>query len=53
MSTTELPNPAPYIAPEMKEFWAATAQGRLTMPRCDDCHEYVWYRGRSARPAAA
>jgi uncharacterized protein len=43
MSTAELPNPAPYIAPEMKAFWAATAEGRLTMPKCDDCSEYVWY----------
>lgn len=43
MTTTELPNPAPYIAPEMKGFWAATAEGRLTMPKCDDCSLYVWY----------
>ena len=43
MTATELPNPAPYISPEMKEFWAATAEGRLTMPKCNDCSLYVWY----------
>ena len=25
MSIAELPNPAPYISPEMTDFWAATA----------------------------
>jgi uncharacterized protein len=43
MSTPELPNPAPYISPEMTDFWAATAEGRLTLPKCNDCNEYVWY----------
>jgi uncharacterized protein len=43
MTATELPRPAPYIAPEMTGFWAATGEGRLTMPKCDDCSLYVWY----------
>jgi uncharacterized OB-fold protein len=43
MTETQLPNPAPYISPEVKEFWDATAEGRLTMPKCDDCSLYVWY----------
>ena len=43
MSTTELPNPAPYVAPEMKEFWDATAEGRLLLRKCDDCGEFIWY----------
>ena len=43
MSIAELPNPAPYVAPEMTDFWAATAEGRLSIPKCDDCNLYVWY----------
>ena len=43
MSTSELPNPAPYISPEIKEFWDATADGRLLLRKCDDCGEYIWY----------
>jgi uncharacterized protein len=43
MTETQLPNPAPYISPEVKEFWDATAEGRLTIPKCDDCGLYVWY----------
>ena len=40
---TTLPAPAPYVSPDNKEFWAATAQGRLLLRRCDDCAEYIWY----------
>jgi uncharacterized OB-fold protein len=40
---TTLPAPAPYVSPDNKEFWAATAEGRLLLRRCDDCAEYIWY----------
>jgi uncharacterized protein len=38
-----LPAPAPAVNPETKEFWAATAQGRLLLKRCLDCGSVVWY----------
>ena len=38
-----LPNPAPVVAPEAAEFWAATAEGRLLLARCDDCGVVIWY----------
>ena len=43
MTETQLPSPAPYISPEVKEFWDATAEGKLRIPKCDDCSLYVWY----------
>ena len=39
----QLPAPAPEVAPEAKPFWDATAEGRLVLPRCDDCAAVVWY----------
>jgi uncharacterized protein len=41
--TTQLPAPAPAVNPETKEFWAATAQGRLLLKRCLDCGSAIWY----------
>lgn len=38
-----LPTRAPRRTIETTEFWDACAQGRLVVPRCDDCHEYIWY----------
>lgn len=38
-----LPAPAPFINPEVKAFWGATAEGRLLLPRCDDCGAVFWY----------
>ena len=35
MSTT-LPTPVPVSLPETEEFWAATAEGKLLLRRCDD-----------------
>jgi uncharacterized protein len=43
MTETQLPSPAPYISPEVKEFWDATAEGKLRIPKCDKCSLYVWY----------
>ncbi|HXQ18416.1 MAG TPA: Zn-ribbon domain-containing OB-fold protein [Acidimicrobiales bacterium] len=38
-----LPTPAPVPTPESEEFWAATAQGKLLLRRCDDCQTPIWY----------
>ena len=38
-----LPAPVPAVSPETQAFWDATAQGRLLLPRCDDCGEVFWY----------
>ncbi|MBV9170607.1 MAG: Zn-ribbon domain-containing OB-fold protein [Chloroflexi bacterium] len=38
-----LPAPAPVVLPEIKNFWDATAQGKLLLPRCEDCDTYIWY----------
>ncbi len=40
---TGLPAPAPYINPEVKPFWDATAEGRLVVPRCDECQTLIWF----------
>ena len=41
--STELPAPAPAVNPETKEFWDATAEGRLLLKRCLDCGGVIWY----------
>lgn len=38
-----LPAPAPPVNPETEEYWAATAQGRLLVKRCQDCDSLIWY----------
>jgi uncharacterized OB-fold protein len=38
-----LPAPAPLVLPEVKAFWDATAEGRLLLPRCEDCQTVFWY----------
>ena len=43
MSPTALPAPAPAVLPETEEFWAATAQGKLLLRRCNDCGTVIWY----------
>ena len=45
MAVTErvLPAPAPPVQPEVKQFWDATAEGRLLLPRCTDCQGVIWY----------
>jgi uncharacterized OB-fold protein len=40
-----LPTPAPPVNPETGEFWAAAAQGRLLVKRCEDCQGLIWYPG--------
>ena len=39
----QLPAPAPFVNPEVKPFWDATARGELVLPRCDDCQAVIWY----------
>jgi uncharacterized OB-fold protein len=39
----DLPAPAPEVAPELAEFWAATSEGRLLLRRCTACGEPIWY----------
>ena len=43
VSARVLPAPAPYVLPEVKPFWDATAEGRLVLPRCVECDTVVWY----------
>jgi uncharacterized protein len=38
-----LPAPAPAVNPETREFWEATAHGRLLLKRCPDCGSVIWY----------
>ena len=38
-----LPAPVPVVLPEIKKFWEATAEGRLLLPRCEDCEGVIWY----------
>jgi uncharacterized OB-fold protein len=45
MAVTErvLPAPAPFVLPEVKRFWDATAEGHLMLPKCSDCGTVIWY----------
>ena len=38
-----LPTTAPVVTPETERFWAATAEGRLLLPRCTECDALIWY----------
>jgi uncharacterized OB-fold protein len=38
-----LPTPAPTVGPEARPYWDATAEGRLVLPRCEDCNVLIWY----------
>jgi uncharacterized protein len=38
-----LPAPPPFVNPEIKPFWDATAEGRLMLPRCQDCQAVIWF----------
>jgi uncharacterized OB-fold protein len=42
-ATPGLPAPAPPVTPELKEFWAATANDKLMLPKCDACSTIIWY----------
>ena len=43
LPVTQLPVPAPPVNPETREFWDATARGRLLLKRCLDCGGVIWY----------
>jgi uncharacterized protein len=43
ISEQVLPAPVPFVNPEIKPFWDATAAGRLLLPRCQDCQAVIWY----------
>ncbi len=38
-----LPAPPPMVNVETKPFWDATAEGKLVLPRCNDCDTVIWY----------
>lgn len=44
MST--LPNPAPTITQANGAFWAATAEGRFQLQRCNECDTVLWFPRR-------
>jgi uncharacterized OB-fold protein len=43
VSERVLPAPAPFVLPEVKPYWDATAEGRLVLPRCTECQTIIWY----------
>lgn len=38
-----LPAPAPIVSPENKPFWDGTTQGKLLLPKCQNCGSINWY----------
>ena len=38
-----LPTRPPRRTFETEEFWDGCASERLLLPRCDECHEHIWY----------
>jgi len=47
-----LPVPVPEVTSETAEFWAATAEETLLLPRCEHCDTVIWYP-RAFCPACA
>lgn len=43
VSEKVLPAPAPFVQPEVKTFWDATAEGKLLLPKCTDCGTLIWF----------
>jgi hypothetical protein len=43
VSDKVLPAPAPFVLPEVKPFWDATARGELVLPKCTACGTLIWY----------
>lgn len=41
-----LPNPAPMVTQANAEFWAATAEGRFQLQRCNECDTVLWFPRR-------
>jgi uncharacterized protein len=42
-TATQLPAPAPLVNTETQAFWDATTQGKLLLPRCNNCGTVIWY----------
>ena len=40
---SDLPVMAPVVSVETQDYWAATAEGRLLLKRCDACGHVIWY----------
>jgi hypothetical protein len=49
---SNLPSPAPETNTDSAPFWAATAEGRLSLQRCTACDTVIWYP-RSLCPACS
>ncbi len=43
VSEKVLPAPAPFVQPEVKPYWEATARGELVLPRCKQDGTLIWY----------
>lgn len=43
MSPESIPTPAPSVNKETKDFWSATAEGKLMLRHCEDCGSFIWY----------
>jgi len=43
VTPTALPAPPPDQTPETRDFWGATAAGRLVLAYCDACGTVIWY----------
>src|SRR5581483_1747440 len=39
----ELPVFPPTVHHEDRPFWDATAEGKILLPKCDDCGSVIWY----------
>jgi uncharacterized protein len=44
--SSPLPVPEPTPTLETEPFWDAATEGRLVLPRCDDCDTVIWYPRR-------
>lgn len=40
---TPLPAPSPVVTPVTARFWAATAEARFELQRCDGCDLVLWF----------
>jgi uncharacterized OB-fold protein len=47
MAEATLKKPFPVLTSEAKPFWAAAAEQKLVMQRCQECRAYIW----TPRPA--
>jgi uncharacterized protein len=43
MTDASLPVLEPGVNPETQPFWRATAVGKLVLPQCTQCQNYIWY----------